>query len=187
MQHQYSLAQKTGAFCLLVLSGLAGGCVEDEDGVKLSFDQPGVSRYSGAIFCLGTQSSVLVTSYYVDDLPPWTAESSDPAIFSLDRNMDYPDWVTLTYLAEGDAAVNVYEESSGKKLDDYTIRVRRPDGLRYRLAHPAVYLESHTGEAILPVGGGTCGLKFSPYLVSDGEEQILYGQYDLGIGDHSSG
>jgi hypothetical protein len=95
--------------------------------------------------------------------------------------------VTLTYLAEGEAAVNVYEESSGKKLDDYTIRVRRPDGLRYRLAHPAAYLESHTGEAILPVGGGTCGLKFSPYLVSDGEEQILYGQYELGIGDPPPG
>jgi hypothetical protein len=70
-------------------------------------------------------------------------------------------------------------------LDHFSIHVWQPDGLAYRVAHPSADLEPTTGEAILPVDGGTCSLQFSPYRMQDGEEQLLYGRYDLDIGEHA--
>ncbi|MFH1436909.1 MAG: hypothetical protein ABIJ56_14470 [Pseudomonadota bacterium] len=162
----------------------AGGC--DESGTpgaegKAVFEflqtSDDLSEESGNAFCSDTVAHLSVESADSDALPPWTLESSNESVITVDDLMSeggYP--VLLGMQAEGTAEVRVVSPGDGELIDYVELRVKEPEGLGLMAAHPYL-LHAMTDERILlPVGTSYCSLHFYPY---DGSDTFLYGEYEV--------
>jgi len=166
--------------------GGCGGTPGVLGNVTFNFEHAGtedLSDPSGNAFAAGTLETAGFSMNDGSVAPASIAESSDPAIFSVDEGgtADHP--LRLAFQRPGIATLRVLQSADRSVLDEVNLRVAEPRALRLSAGH--VHSPSFDGaglvgepERIVLLPGAQCRLY--SYL-TDGTELILYGTFSTTV------